>query len=124
MEKLDCLIDLNEPNVVEFYISLRELLRACESIQPSSGLGWKAVELIKHLESRPEILDFLRLDEFGLVPVLAQYLIAGGVQPAADKSALALSVLEPLTQGIQVQRTGLWLSGFLKVFQVEFSTRC
>ena len=112
IENFEPLLDVNQLDVAEFYINLRELLRSCESGQTSSGLGWKVVELIKHLESRPEILAFLRVDELGLVPIVAQYLVAGG---AADKMALGLSVLEPLTQGIKVPRSGLWLSGLLKV---------
>lgn len=83
MENL-AIFDVSQPEVVEFFVSLRELLKACDG-----GIGWKAVELVGHLRKEPKILEFLcRLD---LVPILAQYLVSG--QPDTDKTVLLLSVM-------------------------------
>ena len=85
---------------------MRELLKACDN---KSALGWKAVELVKHLSSEPAICEFVCELEF--VPILAEYLHS---QLESDRAVLLLSVLEVLTEGIVVNRTGYWLGNLLK----------
>ncbi len=125
------IFDTNQPNVVDFFVNIRELLKACQQgqHQSASTLGWKAVEVIKHLQQEPQILNLIRQLEF--VPILSLYLTG---QQDAEKTILLLSVLgkcfncqlnfylfncfililEPLTDGIIVERASLWLTGLLK----------
>ena len=98
--------DTSQPEIVEFFINVRELLKNCDH---RSSLGWKAIELIKHLCSDPTICDFIQKLEF--VPILASYLHS---QLESEKAILILSVLELLTEGVIVERSGFWLSGLLK----------
>lgn len=105
MENLS-VFDTSQPDIIEFFINVRELLKTCDN---KSALGWKAVELIKHLSSDQAICDFVCELEF--VPILSQYLHA---QLESDKAVLLLSVLEVLTEGIIVNRTGYWLENLFK----------
>lgn len=105
MENLS-VFDTSQPDIIEFFISVRELLKTCDH---KSSLGWKAVELVRHLSSDPSICELIC--ELEIVPILSQYLHP---QLEADKSVLLLSVLEILTDGIAVERTGYWLGNLLK----------
>lgn len=84
------IFDINQPNVVDFFVNIRELLKACHQgqNQSASTLGWKAVEVIKHLQQEPQILNLIRQLEF--VPILSLYLTG---QQDAEKTILLLSVL-------------------------------
>lgn len=105
MENLS-VFDTSQPDIIEFFISVKELLKTCDH---KSSLGWKAVELVKHLSSDPTICDLVCELEF--VPILSQYLHG---QLEADKAILVLSILEILTEGIALDRTGYWLGNLLK----------
>ena len=105
MENLS-VFDTNQPEILEFFINVRELLKTCDN---KSCLGWKAVELVKHLSSDSRICELICELEF--VPILSQYL---HTQLENEKAILLLSVLEILTEGIIVERTGYWLGNLLK----------
>jgi len=98
--------DTSQPEIVEFFINVRELLINCDH---RSSLGWKTIELVKHLCSDSNIRDFIRKLEF--VPILASYLHP---QLESEKAVLILSNLELLTEGIIIERSGFWLSSLLK----------
>ena len=72
-------------------------------------MGWKGIDLVKHLSSNSSICELLCQLQF--VPVLSQYLQR---QLESDKAVLLLSLLETLTDGIIVDRSGYWLSNTLK----------
>ena len=105
MENLS-LFDTSQGNITEFFINVRELLRTCDN---KSNLGWKGIYLVKHLSSKSSICELLCQLQF--VPVLSQYL---QVQLESEKAVLLLSVLEMLTDGIIIERSGYWLSNTLK----------
>ena len=105
MENLS-IFDTQQPEIIEFFINLTELLKLCDS---KSNVGWKAVETTGHLAQDKEIRTFLQ--ELEVVPVLSAYFNG---QTDQDKTTLILSVLETLTEGLTVQRSGLWLSRLLK----------
>lgn len=105
MENLS-VFDTSQPDIIEFFINVRELLKICDN---KSTLGWKTIELVKHLSADPSISELVCELEF--VPILSQYFHA---QLDSDKAVLLLSVLETLTDGISVERTGYWLGNLLK----------
>ena len=98
--------DTSQPEIIEFFINVRELLKNCDH---RSSLGWRTIELIRHLGSDPTICEFIQKLEF--VPILVSYLHP---QLESEKAVLILSVLELLTDGIIVERSGFWLSSLLK----------
>lgn len=115
MENLS-IFDTRQPEIIEFFINIRELLRICDT---RSSLGWKTVELVKHLISDRKLCDFARELEF--VPILSSYLHE---QLETDKAVLILSVLELLTEGITIQRSGLWLSNLLRYLTNTILEKC
>lgn len=98
--------DLTQPDVIEFFVNVRELLKACDH---KSMLGWKTVELVKHLSTDQNICEFLGELEF--VPILTQYLHSS---VDAEKVVTLLTVLESLTEGVIIERSGQWLGSLLK----------
>ncbi|KAI9563094.1 hypothetical protein GHT06_010551 [Daphnia sinensis] len=115
MENLS-VFDTSQLDIIEFFINLRELLRTCDN---KSCLGWKAVELVKHLSSDSSIFQLLCELEF--VPILSQYLHG---QLEADKAVLLLSAIETLSDGIIVERTGYWLGNILKYLTNSILEKC
>lgn len=115
MENLS-VFDTSQLDIIEFFINLRELLRTCDN---KSFLGWKAVELVKHLSSDSSIFQLLCELEF--VPILSQYLHG---QLEADKAVLLLSAIETLSEGIIVERTGYWLGNILKYLTNSILEKC
>ncbi|XP_057368032.1 LOW QUALITY PROTEIN: uncharacterized protein LOC130689033 [Daphnia carinata] len=115
MENLS-VFDTSQLDIIEFFINLRELLRTCDN---KSCLGWKAVELVKHLSSDSSIFQLLCELEF--VPILSQYLHG---QLEADKAVLLLSAIETLSEGIIVERTGYWLGNILKYLTNSILEKC
>lgn len=105
MENLT-LFDTRQGYTTEFFINVRELLRTCDN---KSNLGWKGIDMVKHLSSNSSICELLCQLQF--VPVLSHYLQG---QLESDKAVLLLSLLETLTDGIIVDRSGYWLSNILK----------
>ena len=100
------IFDTSQPDIIEFFINVRELLKSGNS---KSTIGWKTIEMLNHLCSDQRICEFLSGMEF--VPILSEYLHS---RLENEKAILVLSVMELLTEGIIVDRTGLWLGNLLK----------
>lgn len=105
MENLS-IFETSHSDIIEFFINVRELLKSCDN---KSAIGWKTVELLNHLCSDQRICEFLSGMEF--VPILSEYLHS---RLETEKAILLLSVMELLTEGIIVDRAGLWLGNLLK----------
>ena len=105
MENLSPIFDTAQSDTIEVFINVRELLKTCDS---KSAIGWKTIELLNHLCTEQKIREFLSGMEF--VPILSEYLHS---QLETEKAIMLLSVMEQLTEGIILERTGLWLGNLL-----------